>query len=147
MSAEFKNAKEAWHLVAQAETREEYFDLAKRGDPKSYVLFHDKLEYYADKKFAPKVPVFSPRYTEFVRVPQEMRTWAEVEFVREERPKTLVVWGRSRTGKTSWARSLGSHCYLAGYWNADQIDTERDFVIFDDIPFKTFLNWQAFFGE
>jgi hypothetical protein len=58
----------------------------------------------------------------------------------------LVVWGRSRTGKTSWARSLGSHCYLASAWNIDEIDEDKDYVIFDDINFETFMTWQAFFG-
>ena len=40
---------------------------------------HDKLEYYANKYFTPPVPPFVPTFTEFVRVPHEMRDWVETQ--------------------------------------------------------------------
>jgi hypothetical protein len=58
-----------------------------------------------------------------------------------------VVWGPSRTGKTSWARSLGEHCYLGCAWNVEELDEGKEYIIFDDIPFESFYNWQAFMGK
>lgn len=56
--------------------------------------------------------------------------------------------GPSRTGKTRWARSLGSHLYFCGlysYKEACKADT-ADYAIFDDIQggikfFHGFKNW------
>ena len=61
-------------------------------------------------------------------------------------PKTLVVWGPSRTGKTAWARSLGHHSYMNSTWNQDAIDEGCKYIIFDDIPFDTFRTWKGFLG-
>jgi len=61
----------------------------------------------------------------------------------------LVIWGEPHTGKTKWARSLGTH----GYWNgkngaAQQRDILKDieYAIFDDIAggikyFPDFKGW------
>lgn len=133
-------------LAIEASSREEFFQHIKDGDPKSYVIFHDRIEAYADK-FFPKLPeAYAPPQQDFVRVPLPMRQWVEEELPKRDRPKTLVVYGPSRTGKTSWARSLGQHCYVATYWNSTEVVETKDYIIFDDIPFETFHNWQAFMG-
>jgi replication-associated recombination protein RarA len=35
-----------------------------------------------------------------------MERWVATEFVKKDRPKTLVLWGPSKLGKTEWARAL-----------------------------------------
>ena len=72
--------KEGWAAAIATTTREEFFQTAREADPRSYVVMFDKLEYYADKHFTPPVPPFTPDFTEFVRVPEEMRNWVETEF-------------------------------------------------------------------
>jgi|SRR5882757_4655079 len=32
------------------------------------------------------------------------------------------------------------------WWNVDKLDVTCDYIVFDDINFDTFVNWQAFFG-
>ena len=76
----FESSKQGWACAVQASTREEFFETAKVADPKAYVTCYEKLEYYADKKFKKQVPEFQPKFTEFVRVPQEMRDWVDNEF-------------------------------------------------------------------
>lgn len=54
-----------------------------------------------------------------VVLPSTIECWA-AENVRDAaarplRPKSIVIEGESRTGKTEWARSLGPHNYLCGH--------------------------------
>lgn len=62
---------------------------------------------------------------------------------RVERPKSLVLVGASRLGKTQWARSLGDHAYIANIWDLSAFDSIPDtfwnagYVVFDDI------NWES----
>lgn len=64
------------------------------------------------------------------------------------RPMSLVLWGDTRTGKTSWARSLGTHLYFCGLYSYREAKNARDahYAIFDDIQggikfFHSFKNW------
>lgn len=49
------------------------------------------------------------------------------------RPKTLVLWGPTRTGKTLFARALGRHIYHSGKFNVNVCTPDVDFCIFDDL--------------
>jgi Geminivirus rep protein central domain len=40
---------------------------------------YERLEYYADSKFKTPVAPFVNKFTDFVRIPQEMRDWTETE--------------------------------------------------------------------
>jgi hypothetical protein len=75
-----------------------------------------------------------------------MRQWVEQELPKTDRPKTLVVWGPSRTGKTSWARSLGRHSYLGYAWSVKQVHEDNDYIVIDDIDMSNFKLWQPFIG-
>jgi Geminivirus rep protein central domain len=76
----YESSKEGLVEALDAPTREEFFSCIKAADPKVYITMYEKLEYYADKFYTPPVPEFTPKFTEFVRVPQEMREWVETEF-------------------------------------------------------------------
>lgn len=66
---------------------------------------------------------------------------------RLERPKSLVLVGPSRIGKTSWARSLGPHAYVATSWDMSAFDSPFTYVVFDDIPWQNLSHYaKAFFG-
>jgi len=58
--------------------------------------------------------------------------------------------GPSRTGKTSWARSLGKHFYFGGNFNMDQLSYDSDdvkYAVFDDIhSLKFFPMWKFWMG-
>lgn len=69
---------------------------------------------------------------------------------------SLVLYGDSRTGKTLWARSLGTHVYTVGMVSGGELKkVENDdvkYAIFDDIrggmkffpAFKEWLGCQAY---
>ena len=78
--------KEGWSAAISATSRDDFFSTAREADPRSYVLMFEKLEYYADKHYTPPAEPFTPEFTEFVRVPEEMRNW-----VAEELPKVCKI--------------------------------------------------------
>lgn len=64
------------------------------------------------------------------------------------RPKSLVMYGESRLGKTVWARSLGNHIYFCGLYSYKEASraSECDYAVFDDLQggikfFHGFKNW------
>lgn len=62
---------------------------------------------------------------------------------RPERPRSLILNGPSRLGKTQWARSLGQHAYIANMWDLASFDGLTDdfwnfgYVVFDDIEWDS----------
>lgn len=62
---------------------------------------------------------------------------------RHERPKSLVLCGPSRLGKTQFARSLGDHAYIANIWDLSAFDGkpssfwQHGYVVFDDIDWDS----------
>ena len=94
------------------------------------------------------VEEFTPAFTDFVGVPRAMRNWVDEELIKTDRLKTLVIYGPSRTGKTSWARSLGSHIYLGYAWNVKQLKMSSKYIVVDDIDLTSRFNlWQPFIGK
>lgn len=67
------------------------------------------------------------------------------------RPKSLVLFGPTRTGKTTWARSLGSHVYFMGMMSGEvaiRDMPDAEYAIFDDMRggIKFFQSWKEWFG-
>jgi len=58
----------------------------------------------------------------------------------------LVLVGASRTGKTEWARSLGSHVYYNGLFNLDDWNSEASYVVFDDFNIEFVPQYKSWFG-
>ncbi|KAF8260942.1 hypothetical protein EI94DRAFT_1893735 [Lactarius quietus] len=104
--------KEVYANALLSDSRETYLNTIRDGDPRTFVIYNDKIMAYADRAFPTPVEEYTPPFTNFNRLPQEVVDWVTEEFPKTDRPKTLILWGPSRTAKTSWARSLGSHCYM-----------------------------------
>lgn len=66
---------------------------------------------------------------------------------RPERPKSLVLVGPTRCGKTELVRSLGHHMYFNGHVNfRNDWDDSAGYIIFDDFEFDFLPNKKCFFG-
>lgn len=63
-----------------------------------------------------------------------------------DRPKSLVLIGASRLGKTEWARSLGRHAFCGGLFNIDQIHEDVKYAVFDDVDINFFPHYKNWFG-
>lgn len=67
------------------------------------------------------------------------------------RPRSLILWGESKLGKTIWARSLGKHIYCCMQFNVDDVRAglqEAQYAIFDDIQgnFQFFPSYKGWLG-
>jgi len=64
-----------------------------------------------------------------------------------ERPRSLLLIGESRWGKTEWARSLTKkHAYFCNLFNIDDWSDEAELIIFDDFDIRYVPNWKFWFG-
>lgn len=99
---------------------------------------------FANWYFAPEETGYTPTYTDFT-LPEEIQQWKSQYFdrPRPQRPKSLVVVGRSRLGKTEWARSLGKHVFQRGEWNLSEFPKYFEYVVFDDFNWSYMLDRQV----
>lgn len=70
---------------------------------------------------------------------------------RIDRPKSLILIGESRMGKTDWARSLGSHLWFPGMFSAATVlesGPAVKYAIFDDMRggIQFFPAWKEWLG-
>ena len=98
--------KEVYANAILSDQRQDFLNSIRDGDPRTYVIYHEKIIAYANKCFPAPEEEFIPPFNNFTHLPQALTDWVEQELPKRDRPKTLVIWGPSRTGKTSWARSL-----------------------------------------
>lgn len=109
----------------------------------------------AIKKFFPaeKPAAYQPDPEHHFFPPADLCMWKEFYldgWDGKSRPRSLVLIGPSRTGKTCWARSLRSnHMYFNNLLNLDDWDENADLIILDDFSpeFTKYLPaWKCFFG-
>lgn len=100
--------KEIYTNTLNCNGREDLLSAIREGDPRTFVIYHEKVMAYAGKVFTPPQEVYTPPFTNFNHVPWELQDWVAEELPKRDRPKTLILWGPSRTAKTSWAQSLVS---------------------------------------
>ncbi|AGU67649.1 replication associated protein [Faeces associated gemycircularvirus 11] len=138
-----------WTEIVSAESAGQFLQLARELAPKEYGLNYDRLVSYCRAHYD-KPAEYVPRHVDFV-VPSELDDWVNVNVSnaapeQPERPRALCLIGRSRLGKTEWARSLGKHSYFASLFNIDDFDGSADYAVMDDIDIKFFPNYKGWFG-
>lgn len=65
------------------------------------------------------------------------------------RRKSLVLYGPSLTGKTTWARSLGNHIYSQRLLNVTEVAFkigEARYHVLDDVDIRYFPAWKDWLG-
>nr|QTT61668.1 replication-associated protein [Becurtovirus sp.] len=142
------NSNLEWRrILDSSHTKEEFFTNIRESCPSDFVLRWPSILAFANYHFRPIVQPYVPRWTEFNRLPNEIKEWAEhnIYFVSSHclnyelyRPRSLYICGPSRTGKTQWARSLGRHHYMSGMvldWTNYDVQHTTYHVI-DDIRYS-----------
>jgi len=133
-------------ILADAETPSQFLELVKENYPEQYVFQLEKVEYAANKLFIrPPSPYESLPLKDFI-LPNDVKEWARMELTSTDRPKSLWLCGPSRTGKTVWARSLGTHVYWNGSFMLDTFDERAQYMVLDDIKWEYVPAKKALFG-
>lgn len=131
-----------WTAITEAEDRESFWELVHELDPKSAATAFSQLQRYADWKFEPRPIIYkSPDNAIFHGGASDGRDrWLEQSGIGHPRVgglrvKSLCLYGPSRTGKTSWARSLGRHIYCVGLVSGKECMNalNAEYAVFDDI--------------
>lgn len=141
------STKRKWMDCANAESFDSFMDAVANTDYKSYVLFNDKIEQFARKKFKQQPLLYTDPFPSSWLPNTQMDSWALDNIVnwtpsQAIRPKSLILVGDSRLGKTAWARKHGEHVYYNGTWNMDKLDSLSEstkYIVWDDL-----FNWDAF---
>lgn len=135
------------------QTREEYIEFLAEHAPRDSVIFWSQISRKADVLFPEPISAYVPNFEvrPFSNVPVGALEWAERYLASgfQGRPKALVLIGRTRIGKTAWARSLGPHIYMNGYYSVKSLingEKEAKYVIFDDFLFDRIPLPRVFFG-
>lgn len=66
--------KRTWDSVVDCATKEEFMLAIQTTFPRDYVLNLERIEYFADKKFKPENPVYTPTFSDFI-VPERLQEW------------------------------------------------------------------------
>nr|QCQ28886.1 replication associated protein [Papaya leaf curl Guandong virus] len=122
--------------------------------PKDFIFQYHNIKNNLDRIFAPPLEVFISPFpsSSFDQVPEELEEWAAENVVsaaaRPWRPKSIVIEGESRTGKTMWARSLGPHNYLCGHLDLSPKVYSNDawYNIIDDVDPHYLKHFKEFMG-
>lgn len=132
--------KRSWSEVLSADTREEAERLVAEISPRDYILNNERIDYWLSKRYTTTFQGdYHPTFTEFnISVP--MQAWAD-QRLNSDRPKSLILYGETRTGKTHWARSLGPHMYFNGMFDMSLWNPNAEYAIFDD-----FDDWSKFYS-
>lgn len=132
-------------ILAEATSSTHLLDLLRQNQPRDFLLNYDRLQQTATELFRPPVPTYTtPEGFQF-HTPHDLQVYLDTEFIKTDRPKTLVLVGPSRMGKTVWARSLGSHNYMNSLFSLDEFNESLNYLILDDIDFDYIPGRKAFF--
>lgn len=143
-----------WSHIAEAATRDEFWQLCLSLAPKALVTSFPSLHRYADWRYRDMPAEYeSPRNAVFLGGESDGRDdWLLQSGIGAERTgqrrKSLVLYGCSQTGKTTWARSLGVHIYCVGLVSGDELlkAPNAEYAVFDDMRggikfFHSFKEW------
>ena len=81
---------------------------SKQTFQKEYVLNYSNIQKCLGETYRTRIEEYTPRYTTFIDLPHELQTY---EPATGDRPKTIVLLGAAKLGKTEWARCHGKHIY------------------------------------
>nr|AFN80566.1 Rep [Digitaria ciliaris striate mosaic virus] len=146
-----KDAKMA-DIIRSSKSKEEYLSMVRKTFPFDWATRLQNFEYSAERLF-PSTP---PPYVSPFNMPSQeehpvLGAWLRAELYTQgrnpaERRKSLYICGPSRTGKTSWARSLGKHNYWQHSVDFLNIIPDAEYNVIDDIPFKFVPCWKGLVG-
>ncbi|QZA75483.1 replication associated protein [Utkilio virus] len=153
-----------YERALSSSTAQECLTILKEEAPRDYLLYYDRLISNANRIYQRSTNVYSSPYPrESWNIPDSLMDWMKETFQMENdhlkypvqlkanrRPKSIILEGPSRTGKTEWARSLGFHNYLSGHldFNPNVYSNNAVYNVIDDITpsYLKLKHWKELLG-
>ncbi|QIJ55591.1 replication-associated protein [Marmot associated genomovirus 1] len=145
-------AERVSNVAHLCETSTEFLELFDEMDRATLFKSFVGIRAYADWRYALEPEPYRPPVgAEFFGGDVDGRDeWlAQSGIGHGDRPKSLIMYGPSRTGKTTWARSLGNHLYFERILSAKvaiQGVENVEYAVFDDVSFSHTPGWKSWFG-
>ncbi|QCX35073.1 replication-associated protein [Blackfly genomovirus 9] len=144
-----------WDAILSAGSRDEFLELCLQLAPRDAVCSWNSIIKFADWRYRVEPEEYvTPAGIEFDTSGfGELDTWVSQSGCRPgstmtARPKSLILYGASRLGKTLWARSHGAHIYCIGLVSGAECmkAASCNYAVFDDIRggikfFPAFKEW------
>lgn len=120
-------------LLVQHVPHEEFMHRYSEIDPFSYINNYDRIRSFSLHHSSSRTCTEINRDRSLFKETPQMTAWVNANlFPQPERPKSLVLIGTTRLGKTEWARSLGTHNYWPNTITQDR-DKNARYAIIDDM--------------
>lgn len=140
-------------IMDKVTTAEDFIERSLQKAPRDTILHFSQIKAFAEHRYGSKVPEYdgtevTPHYDKY----PDLKKWVSEQLLAErqpgERPTNLCLYGETRTGKTTWARSLGKHTYFASLFDLRTLDETADYMVLDDLVdgFKTLPEWKFWMG-
>ncbi|AFM38721.1 replication initiator protein [Jacquemontia mosaic Yucatan virus] len=151
------NKEDVYHNALHAESMAAAIAIIKAGDPVRWITQGHNIRSNLQFDFAKQKEPWTPKFplSSFNNVPEEMQEWADDYFGRDSaarplRPRSIIIEGDSRTGKTQWARTLGSHNYISGHldFNSKTYSDDVEYNVIDDVApnYLKMKHWKELIG-
>uniref|UniRef100_A0AAU6S580 Replication associated protein n=1 Tax=Barbastella barbastellus feces associated gemykolovirus 2 TaxID=3139971 RepID=A0AAU6S580_9VIRU len=131
-----RTESDKWSEIINATSQDEFFEKLASLAPKQLGCNFGSLKLYAEWKYRPVAKPYEGPEGVFTPL-QAMTDWV-----------TANMNGYTRLGKTVWARSLGTHSYFGGLFNLEDLGSDVDYAVFDDIAggfgfFPSYKQWMG----
>nr|QEQ92300.1 putative Rep protein [Camellia chlorotic dwarf-associated virus] len=136
-----KPANQVWQEILEKSTDElDFYKQVKQHRPADFVLRWPAISSFAKDHYNRNFIPYTPQFDNFVNLPDNIREWANTNVLcepesRPHRPRSLYICGPSRSGKTSWARSLGLHNYFTNSVKFHEYNDNALYNVIDDINY------------
>lgn len=143
-----RNEGSKWSELESATDYETGMQMARDLYPKDYILHHSRVQNLVSHYLRKSGEIERQPYARSSFVESEvMRSWFETNIVASGgHKKSLILWGRTRTGKTEWAQCLGKHWYMNGMWNIENFDCNVQYGVLDNMTFHKFRYFKELVG-
>nr|AIY33586.1 replication-associated protein [Maize streak virus] len=140
-------------IISHATSKQEYLSMVQKSLPYDWSTKLQYFEYSANKLFPDIQEEFinpHPNSEPDLLCNESIKDWLQPNIYQQAdngtRKRSLYIVGPTRTGKSTWARSLGRHNYWQNNVDWSSYNEDTIYNIVDDIPFKYCPCWKQLVG-
>ncbi|DBA06670.1 TPA_asm: Rep [Welwitschia mirabilis associated geminivirus A] len=128
-----KHRDDIWEsIITSSNSATEFLELTLQMQPFHAANNWERLKAFAADRWPKPPQQYEAKFHTFGNLPEPLQRWLR----QSTRPKSLILEGPSRTGKTEWARSIGRHNYFCGHIDLGEYDIHAQYNVIDDIQLR-----------